>query len=136
MNDKEIEEYLNVCSESDECVFLEKVIAMQKKKNKKIATDIIDYLKKDENIKSILNKNLTILSPKYFTNKDIKNFISNHATNFVFNVTPEDKLPKSAVAAIRIPSKYFNEKDIAFNPEGVYYKSYFIPLHPFLLSLS
>ena len=129
--DEEKEYYLKKYLNVDYFVFFDEFIKEQRVKNQMFIKDPISLLNEDEDFLKLWEKrdNLVQLVPEYFTNNNIKNFLTNHSTSVMF------KQWSWCWGSVKILPMFFKENDIAFSPEWVYYKNYFIFLHPILFQL-
>lgn len=131
LNDQDIMFYSALYPHLDD-YYITNIAEFQNKRNSIIALNFLTYIKKDQDFPTIWNKNekLIKLTPDFFTNKSIKNFLHHH--------TSSSRVDNSiwVLKSIRILPEFFTENDIAYNPDWVYYKDYFIFLHPLLLQLN
>lgn len=152
LTESEILSYMKIENDAD---FLPTVIKTQTHKNSLPIEKSL--LNEDVDFKCLSNDKdgLFLLDSDFCTNKNIVNFVSNHATNIILDYKDEDKGwginwskiwitkdslglnidIKSLGAEVRIPPVFFDENDITFNPDGIYFKNYFLPLHSVLKQL-
>jgi hypothetical protein len=84
--DEEKEYYLKKYLNVDYFVFFDEFIKEQRVKNQMFIKDPISLLNEDEDFLKLWEKrdNLVQLVPEYFTNNNIKNFLTNHSTSVMF----------------------------------------------------
>lgn len=131
LSEFEISIYLEKYWELDASGFQSAVFNEQREKNLSFDTELLEDLRNDPDfICHYRSKdNLVLITPEYFTNLQIKNFLKSHAVSIPLeNWT-------SMLTAFKIPPKNFFPEDIAFNPNWLYFKDKFIFLHPFFWSL-
>lgn len=125
LTDVEIDLYIEKYWWLKEPDFLDKVCSIQKLKNTNYEETLTANLWIDQDFLSQFNTDdkLIRISKQRFWNRKIKNYIQNHSICIPWT---------NCISVFRQPFENLNDEDFAYSPKWLYFKDFYIELHPFL----